>query len=581
MRTRVLAVLILFATPSLAAAPSPVPAVHGMVVTAQRLATEVGVDVLRQGGNAVDAAVAVAYTLAVTYPAAGNIGGGGFMTVRLADGRTTFLDFREKAPHDATPTMFLDAQGNVVADRSVKTWLAVGVPGTVAGLEHARDRYGSKSRAELMAPAIRLAHDGFELTAGDLVNFTEANADFRRDPASAMIFLRPDGSSFVPGDRLMQPDLSQTLQRISDLGASGFYDGPVRDLIVRASREGGGIFAPEDFESYKVRELAPVTCGYRGYTVISSPPPSSGGVTICEILQILQGYDLHAMGFHSAASVHVMAEAMRLAYRDRNNKLGDPNFVRNPVEQLTSPAYGDQLRAKIDPAHATPSDQLPADKPEGQQTTQFSIADEHGNAVSLTYTLNSWFGARLVAAGTGIVMNNEMDDFTSKPGVPNQFGLVQGAANAVAPGKTPLSSMSPTIVTKDGHVAMVIGSPGGSRIITITLEALSNVIDYGMTMQEAIDAPRIHMQWLPDTIYLEPYALSPDTRKILETEGYKLTDGAPWGIAEGIVAGAPRLTVPPGANSAGSLDLGTLKLPGATLFGAHDPRGPAGLAGGE
>lgn len=581
MRTCVLAALVLLATPSLAADPSPVPAVHGMVVTAQRLATEVGVNVLRSGGNAVDAAVAVGYTLAVTYPAAGNIGGGGFMTVRLADGRTTFLDFREKAPHAATPTMFLDAQGNVVPDRSINTWLAVGVPGTVAGLEYAREHYGTKPRAELMASAIRLAHDGFALTAGDLVTFAEANADFRRDPASAMIFLRPDGSPLVPGARLIQPDLAQTLQRIGDLGAPGFYDGPVRDLMVRASREGGGILAPEDFSSYKVRELAPVTCGYRGYTIISSPSPSSGGVTMCEILQILQGYDLHAMGFHSAASVHAMAEAMRLAYRDRNNNLGDPDFVHNPVEQLTSPAYADQLRARIDMAHATPSAQLPVDKPEGQQTTQFSIVDEHGNAVSLTYTLNSWFGARLVAAGTGIVMNNEMDDFTSKPGVPNQFGLVQGPANAVAPGKTPLSSMSPTIVTKDGHVAMVIGSPGGSRIITIMLEAISNMIDYGMTVQEAIDAPRIHMQWLPDTIYLEPYALSPDTRKALEAEGYKLTDGTPWGIAEGIVAGAPRLTAPPGASSAGSLDLGTLKLPGATLFGAHDPRGPAGLAEGE
>ncbi len=581
MRPRVLAALILITTPALAADPSPVPAVHGMVVTAQRFATEVGVHVLRGGGNAADAAVAVAYALAVTYPAAGNIGGGGFMTLRLADGRTTFLDFREKAPHAGTETMFLDAQGNVVPDRSTKTWFAVGVPGTVAGLEYAREHYGTKSRAELMAPAIRLAQDGFELTAGDLVTFADANADFRRDPASAMIFLRPDGSPLIPGDRLIQPDLAQTLQRISDLGAPGFYEGPVRDLIVRAGREGGGILAPEDFGSYKVRELAPVTCGYRGYTIVSSPPPSSGGVTLCEILQILRGYDLHAMGFHSAASVHAMAEAMRLAYRDRNNKLGDPDFVHNPVDQLTSPAYGDQLRTKIDPAHATPSTQLPADKPEGQQTTQFSIVDQHGNAVSLTYTLNSWFGARLVAAGTGIVMNNEMDDFTSKPGVPNQFGLVQGEVNAVAPGKTPLSSMSPTIVTKDGAVAMVIGSPGGSRIITITLEAISNMIDYGMTVQEAIDAPRIHMQWLPDTIYIEPFALSPDTRKTLEAEGYKFTDGAPWGIAEGIVAGAPRLTTPPGASSAGSLDLGTLKLPGATLFGAHDPRGPAGLAEGE
>jgi gamma-glutamyltranspeptidase / glutathione hydrolase len=303
-------------------------------------------------------------------------------------------------------------------------------------------------------------------------------------------------------------------------------------------------------------------------------------VTICEILQILHGYNLHDMGFHSAAAVHAMAEAMRLAYRDRNNKLGDPDFVHNPVDELVSATYADRLRAGIDSMHATPSAQLPADKPEGQQTTQYSVIDEHGNAVSVTYTLNSWFGARLVAPGIGIVMNDEMDDFTSKPGVPNHFGLVQGAANAIEPGKTPLSSMSPTIVTKDGRVVMVIGSPGGSRIITVTLEAISNVIDYGMTIQEAIDAPRVHMQWLPDTIFVERFALSPDTRRALEAEGYRLTDSAPWGVAEGIVTGAPRLTAPPGDTAAGSLDLGTVRLPGAAFFGAHDPRGPAGLADG-
>jgi len=326
--------------------------------------------------------------------------------------------------------------------------------------------------------------------------------------------------------------------------------------------------------------LRPIECDYRGYHVISSPPPSSGGVTLCETLNVLQGYDLAAMGFHSAAEVHVLVEALRRTYVDRNNTLGDPDFVTNPVAHLLDPAYAAQLRASIDPERATPSSKLGPAAPahEGDNTTQYDVLDAAGNAVSVTYTLNDWFGAKRVAGRTGIVMNNEMDDFTSKPGVPNMFGLVQGANNAVAPGKTPLSSMSPTIVTRNGKVALIIGSPGGSRIITITLEAILNMVDHGMTVQEAIDAPRIHEQWLPDTVYLEPYALSPDTRNLLEARGYSFTEGHHWGIAEGIVTDAPALSAAKAASEAGNLQLGAQGLAGATMFGADDVRGGAGKA---
>ena len=519
-----LAALILLTRPAAAADPAPVSASRGIVVTAQRLASEVGAQVLRDGGNAVDAAVAVGYALAVTYPAAGNLGGGGFMTLRLADGRTAFLDFRERAPMAATPGMFLDEAGNVAPRRSLDTWLAVGVPGSAAGLELARSKYGTLPRAALMAPAIRLAAEGFTLTPGDMAVIGTATDDLRKDPAAAAIFLH-DGQAMRPGDKLVQPDLARSLRAISDWGPDALYRGPVGAAIVAASQAGGGIVQQRDLDSYRVRELKPVECDYRGYHVISAPPPSSGGVILCEILGILGGYDLGKMGWHSAAEVHVMAEAMRHAYYDRNNRLGDPDFVQNPVAELLDPAYQASIRAKISPDRATPSSTLvaAAAPKEGTNTTHYSVVDAAGNAVAVTYTLNDWFGVRKVAPGTGILMNNEMDDFTSKPGVPNTYGLVQGAANAVAPGKTPLSSMAPTIVTKDGprgqEVAMVIGSPGGSRIITIVLNAIINAVDHGMTVQEAVDAPRIHHQWLPDTIYAERFALSPDTRALLEAMG--------------------------------------------------------------
>jgi gamma-glutamyltranspeptidase/glutathione hydrolase len=578
MRTYLLAASLLASSSAYAADPEPVAGSGGMVVSAQHIASDVGADILRHGGNAIDAAVAVGYALAVAYPQAGNIGGGGFMTLHLASGRSTFLDFREKAPQAATATMYQDAAGKVIPGLSTDSWKAVGIPGTVLGLETARIRYGTLSRAALMAPAIRLAREGFVLGQGDAGVMAEEAEKLARDPASVRIF-QPRGQALTKGDRLVQTDLAETLSLIAAKGPDAFYKGPIGAAIADASKRGGGIITRADFARYKVRELKPIECDYRGYHVISAPPPSSGGVSICEALNILSGYDLAVMGFHSADEVHVLAEALRRVYVDRNNKLGDPDFVKNPIAELIDPAYAAKLRAGIDPVRATPSSTLGPSAPghEGHNTTQYDVVDAKGNAVSVTYTLNDWFGAHRVAGRTGIIMNDEMDDFTSKPGVPNMFGLVQGAANAIAPGKTPLSSMSPTILTRDGKVALVIGSPGGSRIITITLEAILNMIDHGMNVQEAIDAPRIHEQWLPDTISLEPFALSPDTRRLLEQRGYSFEDEEYWGIAEGITIGAPRLASP-GSKASAFLSLGAPPLKGATMFGAHDPRGGAGSA---
>ncbi|TIM38000.1 gamma-glutamyltransferase [Mesorhizobium sp.] len=529
---------------ALAASPQPAKGEHGMVVTAQHLASEVGVEVLKKGGNAVDAAVAVGYALAVVYPNAGNIGGGGFMTIRFKDGRSTFLDFRERAPLASTKTMYLDKDGKPVKGASLDGYLAVGVPGSVAGFETAREKYGTLTRQDLMAPAIRYARDGFVLEQGDVASLEGGAARLAKDPAAAAIFLKPDGKPYAVGERLVQADLAASLSAISERGRDAFYKGPIADGIVKASAQKGGILAKADFETYAVRELEPVTCNYRGYEITSSPPPSSGGVIICEILNVLEFYPLSYLGAGSAETVKVMVEAMRHAYVDRNSALGDPDFVDNPVEKLLDKNYAKEIREKIDPFRAGVSqDLMPKGFGESQETTHYSIVDNDGNAVAVTYTLNGSFGAAVVADGTGILLNNEMDDFTQKPGVPNLYGLVQGEANAIAPRKTPLSSMSPTIVAKDGKPFMVIGSPGGSRIITITLAAIVNVVDHGMNIQEAIDAPRIHHQWLPDTVYVEPFGLSPDTEKLLAGMGYRLdvTD-ATWGQAAGILVGGKSLT---------------------------------------
>ncbi|OHV79950.1 gamma-glutamyltransferase [Ensifer sp. LCM 4579] len=557
--------------PGWTASPAPVEAEHGMVVTAQHLASDVGVEVLKKGGNAVDAAVAVGYALAVVYPTAGNIGGGGFMTIRFKDGRTTFLDFRERAPLAATKSMYLDDKGDLVKGLSTEGYLAVGVPGPVAGFEFARSRYGSQPLKELIAPAIRLAREGFVLEQGDIGAFERAANRLAKDPAAAAIFLKADGKPFAVGERLMQADLAASLASIAEEGPDAFYKGRIADLIVKASAERGGILSKQDFERYQVRELAPVKCNYRGYDVISSPPPSSGGVIICEILNILEGYPLSYLGYGSAGTVHVMVEAMRHAYVDRNTALGDPDFVENPVAKLTDKAYAREIRAKIDPFRAGISEALtPAGFAESKETTHYSIIDDEGNAVAVTYTLNGSFGAGVVAPGTGILLNNEMDDFTAKPGAPNLYGLVQGEANAIAPGKTPLSSMSPTIISRDGKPFMVIGSPGGARIITITLEAILNVIDHGMNIQEAVDAPRIHHQWLPDKVFMEPYALSPDSLRLLSTMGHNVQvdeNWKIWGQATGILVGGV---------SVSEIETGG----GARYNGAVDSRIGAGAARG-
>ncbi len=568
-RAALVAALLVAARSADAAYPMAVGAPNGMVVSAQHLASDAGVAVLRQGGNAVDAAVATAYALAVTFPEAGNLGGGGFLTFRAADGHTVFLDFREKAPHAATHNMYLDAHGDVVPGKSTDGWLAVGVPGSVAGLETARRIWGHLSRAQDMEPAIRLARDGFVVNDGDLVIFDEGRGFLGRWPELRSLLSRPDGSPLLAGDRVRQPELARTLEMIEHGGPDAFYHGPIGREIVRASAKGGGILTDADFDSYRTRLLKPVSCTYRGYLVESAPPPSSGGVVLCEILNVLNGIDMAPLGFHSAAAVHDMAEAMRHAYHDRNTLLGDPDFVHAPIDELLSPAHADGIRAAILPDHATPSSSLPAIPigHEGHNTTHLAVVDRDGNAVSLTYTLNDYFGAKVMGGSTGIIMNDEMDDFATKPGVPNMFGLVQGEQNAIQPGKTPLSSMSPTIVSRGGKLVMVIGSPGGSRIPTITLEAILNVIDGHMDIASAIDAPRIHEQWLPDVIEAETMALSPDTRRALEAMGYTIKDRTSWGSAAGILVGSPALGATPPI--------------GEHLFGAEDARAPAGAAVGQ
>ncbi|WWS80486.1 gamma-glutamyltransferase [Agrobacterium vitis] len=556
-----------------AASPAPVEGRNGMVVTAQHLATDIGVTVLKSGGNAVDAAVAVGYALAVTYPTAGNIGGGGFMTIRLKDGRTDFIDFREKAPLAAKKDMYLDDKGEIVPRASLDGYLAVGVPGTVKGLELAREKYGAKDRADLLAPAIALARDGFTLNQGDAAILAGGAKRLAKDPAAAKIFLKADGAPYAAGEVLKQPDLANVLASIAEKGPDAFYKGMPAQAIAKASAAGKGILTAADFETYAVRELKPVECDYRGYHIISSPPPSSGGVIICEILNILEAYPLAEQGYGAATTVHQMVEAMRYAYVDRNAALGDPDFVNNPLPKMLDKAYAAEIRAKITPDKAGQSANLkPFGGKESTETTQYSIIDGDGNAVSVTYTLNGSFGAGVVAPGTGILLNNEMDDFTSKPGVANLYGLVQGEANAIAPKKTPLSSMSPTIVTKDGKPFMVIGSPGGSRIITITLEAILNVVDFGMDISAAVNAPRIHHQWQPDKIYYEPYALSPDTLQKLKDMGYTLdggNDGPVWGQAAGILVGGKSVS-----------DIAKAADKASGYFGAIDSRAVAGSAKG-
>ncbi|AJJ10345.1 gamma-glutamyltransferase [Yersinia rohdei] len=575
-----LAVLALLVSGTLHAASTPaVEAKNGMVVTSQYLASQVGADILKMGGNAVDAAVAVGYAQAVVNPCCGNIGGGGFMTIHLADGTDTFINFRETAPAAASADMYLDKEGKVTKDASLYGYLAAGVPGTVLGLDNAQSKYGKLTRQQVMAPAIKLAREGFVLTRADTDILDTTVKRFRQDPESARIFLRQNGDALQPGDRLVQSDLAETLTAISENGPDAFYQGKIPQAVEAAAKKGGGILTAADFANYKTTETAPITCSYRGYKFVSAPPPSSGGVTLCETLNVLEGYDLKNMGFNSAAYIHTLTEAMRHAYMDRNTFLGDPAFVKNPTDRLLSKSYAADIRKQIVANKATPSVEVqpgmqPHEKPE---TTHYSIVDHEGNAVSTTYTVNGRFGAVVIAPGTGFFLNDEMDDFTVKVGEQNLYGLVQGATNSIAPGKRPLSSMSPTLVTKDGKTFMVLGSPGGSRIITITLQTALNVIDHGMAPQEAVDAPRIHHQWLPDEVYYEQRGVSADSLNLLKTMGYKMVEQNPWGAAELILVGLAGVEGVSPANS-GNDSAVSGKVREGYLYGANDVRRPAGAA---
>jgi gamma-glutamyltranspeptidase/glutathione hydrolase len=556
---------------ALAVSQPPLESTNGMVVTTQRTASEVGATVLRQGGNAIDAAVAIGYALAVTHPTAGNVGGGGFMTIHLANGKDTFINFREKAPHAATATMYQDAKGNPIPSKSLDGYLAVGIPGTVLGLETARKEYGTMSLEALITPAIGLAETGFMLVRGDIDDFDEeSTAQLLAQPNIAAIFL-PGGKLQKPGDRLIQHNLAATLKLIRDGGPDAFYKGPIAAAVVAASQANGGILTKADFANFTISETTPITCQYRGYTIVSAPPPSSGGVVLCQMFKVIEPYPLGEYGYHSSAELHVMTEAMRNAYFDRNTYLGDPAFVNNPIERLLSPAHIEEIRARIKPHQATPSSTLsPVAAPnENRNTTHYSVLDKFGNAVSVTYTLNNGFGAKVMAGDTGFILNDEMDDFSAKPGAPNMYGLIEGTANAIAPGKQPLSSMSPTVVLKDGKPFLVLGAPGGSRIITTVFEVIVNIIDHGMTLQEAIDAPRVHHQWLPDTIGAEPFALSADTTSALTHMGYKVVPLENWGSGNSteIIGVAP-------ADLKLARKLGFPRA--GIIYGAADSRDPSG-----
>ena len=520
MRPALALLLIAVSLPVWAA--QPVRGRKGMVVTREPRATEVGLKILESGGNAVDAAVAVGFALAVTHPSAGNIGGGGFMLIRLADGRTTFLDFRERAPAASSRNMYLDASGNPTQD-SVVGYRASGVPGSVAGFEYAARKYGRKPWAELVDPALEMASKGVALSWSEATSMESAARTLGRFAESKRIFLR-DGSYYQPGERFVQADLGRTLERIEKLGARDFYEGETARLLAKDMKEHGGLITEADLAAYKVIERSPLTGKYRGYDIITSPPSSSGGIGILQMLGVLEGTGYEKGGAGSAEVVHYMPEAMRRYFADRAEHLGDPDFVKVPLGNLLDPAYLAKLRASIDPEQATPSSAIHAaivSDRESNQTTHYTIADGEGNLALVTYTLNGGYGSKVTATGLGFLLNNEMDDFAAQPGSPNMFGLVQGEKNAIEARKTPLSSMVPTIVLKDGKPYLALGSPGGPTIINTVLEVLVNVIDFGMNVQDAVNWPRFHHQWLPDQLQIER-GYSPDTIALLEKRGYTI-----------------------------------------------------------
>jgi len=537
---------------TLAAAPlRPTHAPHAIVTSVHELASRVGVEMLRSGGNAVDAAVATGFALAVVHPQAGNLGGGGFLLLRNASGETHFIDFREKAPAAATEKMYLDAQGNVIPnsskDSSIVGYKSIGVPGSVAGLVYAEKKYGKLSLEKVIAPAIKLARDGFPLAYEDTQDLKE-DKYLAQFPESKRIFLR-DGNYYQPGDILKQLELARTLERIAK-NPDDFYHGAMARELAAAIIKGGGLITTGDLAAYEVKEREPIRGTYRGYDIISAPPPSSGGVALVEILNILEGFDLAKLGNRSAHAIHLQAEAFRRAFYDRADFMGDPDFSKVPVAQLIDKKYAAAWRDSIDPNHASVSQDLkrpsifnelervaqsrPTTIREPENTTHYSVVDAEGNAVAVTTTLNDSFGSRVTAEGLGFLLNDEMDDFAAKQGVPNAYGLIQGPANAIGPGKRPLSAMTPTIVLKDGKLFLVLGSPGGPRIITIVANILIGVVDFSLDIQEAVNAPRFHHQWLPDQILVED-RLSPDTMNVLRSRGHKLTVRHFWGDGECIM----------------------------------------------
>ncbi|MCG9721809.1 gamma-glutamyltransferase [Shewanella sp. Isolate7] len=537
----------------------PIWAKHGMVASQEAIATQVGVDILKQGGNAVDAAVAVGFALAVTLPRAGNIGGGGFMLVHLAEGnKTVAIDYREVAPKRAHKDIFLDENGDAVVKLSREHGLAVGVPGTVMGMELALEKYGTMTMVQVIEPAIKLAEQGISVTADLATSLAGLKRRIAQWPSSKAIFYRPDGSNFDIGDTLTQKELAHSLKLIKQQGSKGFYEGETAEKIVASVTQAGGIMTMDDLKQYRVIERQPVQGEYRGYQVISMPPPSSGGIHIIEMLNMLEPYPIAKLGHNTADTLHLMAEVMKRAYADRSEYLGDPDFVEVPVNTLISKDYAKSRAKGIAINRVTPSSEIAPGKLSGYespQTTHYSVVDKWGNAVANTYTLNFSYGSGLVAQGTGILLNNEMDDFSAKPGVPNGYGLIGGDANAVEGGKRPLSSMSPTIVMKDGKPFIVTGSPGGARIINTTMQIIMNVIDHGLNIAEASYASRVHHQWLPDELRVEK-SLNRDTISLLEARGHKVSVKDAMGSTQSIM------------------------ITDEGLFGASDPRRAGSAAAG-
>ncbi len=542
------------------ATKKPVEARHGMVVSAEKLASNVGVRILKAGGNAVDAAVATGFALAVTFPQAGNIGGGGYMVIRMADGKTTSFDYREKAPAKASRDMFLDSTGHFISARSESGYLSVGVPGSVAGMLDALEKYGTMKREQVIAPAIELAERGFPVGAG-LAHVMDSKINMLKGyPASAKIFTR-NGKPYEPGEILVQRDLANTLRRISKEGKRGFYEGMTARYVADEMKRGGGLVTLDDLKNYIDVERPVIEGTYRGYTILTMGPSSSGGIVLLEMLNMLQHYDLAAGGFGTVRTISLMAEVMKLAYADRAEFLGDADFYPVPIKKLLSAEYADERMRGIDTTRATPSSAIShGNVPvgEGVHTTHYSVVDRWGNAVSTTTTINSWFGSGVVVAGAGFFLNNEMDDFSAKPGTPNQFGLVGGTANAIEPNKRMLSAMTPTIVLKNNEPYLVVGSPGGSTIITTVLQVIVNVIDHKMNVRKAVDGVRIHHQWSPDSLYYEHESLPGNVVKGLRQRGYNVAEReGKQGEVEAIVVDTKK----------------------RLLYGAADTRGHGAVAG--